>query len=51
MSESEMPTAGDIIELVAKITVTPVCEEMDQERYEAEENYYDRCGAGASLVS
>ena len=39
ISESEMPTAGDVVELVTKITVAPDCQEMDHERYDAEENY------------
>src|SRR5437764_12866005 len=36
--ESEMPTAGDVVELVAKITIATVCQEMNQEGYRAEEN-------------
>ncbi len=34
-----MPTAGDVVELVTKIAVAPDCQEVDQERYDAEENY------------
>jgi hypothetical protein len=34
-----MPTAGDVVELVAKITVARDRQEMDEERYRAEENY------------
>jgi hypothetical protein len=33
ISESEMLAAGDIIELVAKIAVAPICQEMDQKGY------------------
>jgi hypothetical protein len=38
VSESEMLTAGDIVELITKITVASICQEMDQEGYSAEEN-------------
>jgi hypothetical protein len=34
-----MPTAGDVVELVAKITITRDCQQMDEEGYRAEENY------------
>jgi hypothetical protein len=37
--EGEVLTAGEIIEFITKIAVMPVCQEMDEEGYGAEENY------------
>ena len=34
----EMSRAGDVIKLIAKITVAPVCQQMDQQRDRAEES-------------
>src|SRR5439155_4086391 len=45
-----MLTAGHVIELVAKITVPPVCQQMDQQGYRAEENDKRRFGADVPLV-
>jgi predicted secreted Zn-dependent protease len=36
VSKSEMSPAGDVIKLIAKITVAPVCQQMDQQRRHAE---------------
>src|SRR2546426_11536761 len=38
VSKIEMPRASDVVELVAKITVAPVRQQMDQQRYRAEES-------------
>jgi len=32
----EMARTGDIIKLIAKITVAPVCEQMDEQGYSTE---------------
>jgi hypothetical protein len=39
VSESEMPAAGDIIELVAKVAVATGSQQVDEERRGTEENY------------
>jgi hypothetical protein len=39
VSESEMPAAGDIIELVAKVAVATASQQMDEEGCSTEENY------------